>query len=79
MIMTDSCTDPGTLVLHEEALPHIATVPIPAERIVEPPTSTRAVEQVPNFLFSSLNRYAFFVSSHDHDSACQTRIVQHEY
>jgi hypothetical protein len=39
LIMTDSCIDPLTLILLEEALPHMATVPIPAQRIVEPPVT----------------------------------------
>jgi hypothetical protein len=62
MIITEICSNPGSLVLLEEALPHTATVPNPAQRIVEPPNSTRAVEHILKFLSGSLNRYAFFVS-----------------
>jgi hypothetical protein len=31
MIITEICSDPGSLVLLEEALPHTATVPNPAQ------------------------------------------------
>lgn len=45
IILQAFLADPGALVPPEEALPHIATVPSPTQRLVEPPASTRAVEQ----------------------------------